>query len=261
MQLHETIEGFRKALDAERAAGRVVGLVPTMGYLHDGHASLMRRAAEECDAVAATIFVNPLQFAADEDLSTYPRDLEGDTRVAEAAGVGHLFAPVESEMYPSGRAGVLTNVHVGGPSEGLEGASRPTHFDGVATVVAKLFNIAGACRAYFGEKDWQQLLVVRQLVLDLSMPVEIVGCPIIREDDGLAMSSRNVRLSDEQRRAATVLHRALVAARDSTDPEATMRRVVATEPLATLDYAAVRDGRLLIAARFGPVRLIDNLEI
>ena len=262
MQLHETIEGFRKALDAERASGRVVGLVPTMGYLHDGHASLMRRAALECDVVAATIFVNPLQFAANEDLSTYPRDLEGDSRLAEAAGVAHLFAPSEAEMYPEGRDGVLTTVHVGGPSEGLEGASRPTHFDGVATVVAKLFTIAGPCRAYFGEKDWQQLLVVRRLVHDLSFPVEVVGCPIVREDDGLAMSSRNVRLTPHERTAATVLHRALLAGRDHpSDPAAAMRRVVASEPLADLDYAEVRDDRLLIAARFGSVRLIDNMEL
>ena len=259
MQVHETIEGFRKALDAERAAGRVVGLVPTMGYLHDGHASLMRRAAQECDVVAATVFVNPLQFAANEDLSTYPRDLEGDSRLAEASGAAHLFAPSENEMYPEGREGVLTNVHVDGPSEGLEGASRPTHFDGVATVVAKLFIIAGACRAYFGEKDWQQLLVVRRLVHDLSFPVEVIGCPIVREDDGLAMSSRNVRLSPEQRTASTVLHRALLTGRSAADPVAAMEAVVATEPLAELDYAAVRDGRLLIAARFGSVRLIDNL--
>jgi pantoate--beta-alanine ligase len=260
MELHTTIDAFRKALDTERAAGRVVGLVPTMGFLHDGHASLMRRAAAECDVVAATIFVNPLQFAVGEDLSTYPRDLDGDARLAESSGVGHLFAPSDAEMYPSGRDGVLTDVHVGGPSEGLEGAARPTHFDGVATVVAKLFNIAGPCRAYFGEKDWQQLLVVRRLVHDLSFPVEVVACPIVREGDGLAMSSRNVRLTPEQRTAATVLHRALLAGADApSDPEAAMRRVVSTEPLAELDYAAVRDGRLLIAARFGPVRLIDNL--
>jgi len=259
-ELHTTIESFRKALDAERAAGRTVGLVPTMGYLHEGHASLMRRAAAECDVAAATIFVNPLQFAATEDLSTYPRDLEGDRRLAEACGVTHLFAPDEAEMYPEGRDGVLTNVHVGGPSEGLEGASRPTHFDGVATVVAKLFNIAGACRAYFGEKDWQQLLVVRRLVHGLSFPVEVVGCPIVREDDGLAMSSRNVYLTPEQRAAASVLHRALLAGRDRPDdPETAMREVVATEPLAALDYAASRDGRLLVAARFGSTRLIDNL--
>ncbi len=258
LQQHETIEAFRKALDAERAAGRTVGLVPTMGYLHEGHASLMRRAAAECDVAAATIFVNPLQFAATEDLSTYPRDLEGDRRLAESCGVNHLFAPDESEMYPEGRDGVLTNVHVGGPSEGLEGASRPTHFDGVATVVAKLFNIAGPCRAYFGEKDWQQLLVVRRLVHDLSFPVEVIGCPIVREDDGLAMSSRNVYLTPEQRTASTVLHRALRAGQTSPDPEAAMAAVVAIEPLADLDYVAARDGRLLIAARFGSTRLIDN---
>jgi pantoate--beta-alanine ligase len=264
LELHETIAGFRKALDAERLAGRPVGLVPTMGFLHDGHASLMRRAAAECDVVAATIFVNPLQFAVGEDLSTYPRDLEGDRRLAEANGVAHLFAPTDAEMYPEGRDGVLTTVHVAGPSEGLEGASRPTHFDGVATVVTKLFAIAGPCRAYFGEKDWQQLLVVRRLVHDLSLPVEVVGCPIVREADGLAMSSRNVYLSPEQRRAATVLHRALLAAQGSADPaaaEAVLRDTVATEPLAALDYAAVRDGRLLVAARFGSTRLIDNLPL
>ncbi len=261
VQVHETIDGFRRALDAERAAGRTVGLVPTMGYLHDGHASLMRRAADECDVVAATIFVNPLQFAVHEDLSTYPRDLDGDLRLAAASGVTHVFAPSEAEMYPGGRDGVLTTVHVAGPSEGLEGASRPTHFDGVATVVAKLFAIAGACRAYFGEKDWQQLQVVRQLVCDLSLPVEIVGCPIVREADGLAMSSRNVYLSAEQRRVATVLRRALDAglARPD-DPESAMREVVAAEPLADLDYVAVRAGRLLVAVRFGPTRLIDNCD-
>ncbi len=262
LELHDTIEGFRKALDAARADGRRLGLVPTMGYLHEGHASLMRRAAAECDVAAATIFVNPLQFAADEDLSTYPQDLERDRRLAEASGVRHLFVPPVSEMYPNGRDAVLTTVTVEGPSEGLEGASRPTHFSGVATVVAKLFNVAGACRAYFGEKDWQQLLVVRQMVHDLSFPVEVVGCPVVREADGLAMSSRNVHLSPEQRRAATILYRALLAGRDHPDgAEAAMSAVVATEPLAELDYAAARDGRLLIAARFGSVRLIDNLAL
>ncbi|HVF31856.1 MAG TPA: pantoate--beta-alanine ligase, partial [Acidimicrobiales bacterium] len=153
-QVHDHIESFREALDAERAAGRTIGLVPTMGSLHEGHASLLRRAAAECDVAAATIFVNPLQFGPTEDLATYPRDLEGDRRLAEACGVRHLFAPREAEMYPDGRDGVRTTVHVDGPSQGLEGASRPTHFDGVATVVTKLFAIAGACRAYFGEKDW-----------------------------------------------------------------------------------------------------------
>lgn len=259
MEIYETTPGFRKALDAERMAGRTVGLVPTMGFLHEGHASLMRRAAQECDVVAVTIFVNPLQFGPGEDLDSYPRDLDGDLALAESCGAAHVFAPSEAEMYPEGRDGVLTTVHVGGPGEGLEGASRPTHFDGVATVVTKLFGISGACRAYFGEKDWQQLLVVRRLVHDLSLPVEVVGCPIVREEDGLAMSSRNVRLDPEHRRAATVLFRALEAGRAATtEPESVMRSVIAAEPLAELDYAACRDGRLLVAARFGGVRLIDN---
>ena len=282
MQLHETSEGFRKALDAERAAGRVVGLVPTMGYLHDGHASLMRRAASECDVVAATIFVNPLQFAADEDLSTYPRDLEGDTRLAAAAGVDHLFAPGEAEMYPSGRDGVLTNVHVGGPSEGLEGASRPTHFDGVATVVAKLFSIVGPCKAYFGEKDFQQLAVVRRMAADLSLPVEVIGCPTVRDADGLALSSRNAYLEPDERRAAPTLHRALAAGADcvrsgETNPDAVidvMASTITAQPRFDLDYVAVVDPttfatparlagelRLLAAAHLGKARLIDNLGV
>ena len=256
MQVIDTVEGFGKALEAERGAGRTVGLVPTMGYLHDGHASLMRRAAAECDVVAATIFVNPLQFAADEDLDSYPRDLPRDTAMAEAAGVDYLFTPATREMFPSE---VLTTVHVAGVSEGLEGASRPTHFDGVATVVAKLFAVAGPCRAYFGEKDWQQLAVVRQMAADLSFPVEIVACPIVREADGLAMSSRNARLTPEQRAAAAVLHRALRAGQDADDPVAAMEAVIATEPLAELDYAAHDGDRLLVAARFGAVRLIDNM--
>jgi pantoate--beta-alanine ligase len=260
MELIETIEGFRKALDAARAAGRTVGLVPTMGYLHDGHAALMRRAAHECDVVAATIFVNPLQFAANEDLSTYPRDLDGDRALAEANGVGYLFVPTVEEMYPGD---VLTSVNVTEVSEGLEGGSRPTHFAGVATVVAKLFNIAGPCRAFFGEKDWQQLQVVRRMVADLSFPVEVVGCPTVREADGLALSSRNAYLSADERGAATVLHRALQAgAADVAAARQRMHDVFAAEPLAVLDYAEVvetdTEFRLLVAARLGRTRLIDN---
>ncbi|MBW3557500.1 MAG: pantoate--beta-alanine ligase [Actinobacteria bacterium] len=265
MQVHDTIDSFRKALDAERAGGRTVGLVPTMGYLHEGHLSLLRRAVADCDVAAATIFVNPLQFGAGEDLATYPSDLEGDSRLAAGAGVAHLFTPATSEMYPGE---VLTTVTVAGASEGLEGGARPTHFAGVATVVAKLFNIAGPCRAYFGEKDWQQLQVVRRLVTDLSFPVEVVACPTVREPDGLALSSRNVYLSTGQRRAAPVLYRALLAGRaaagagaEATAVEAAMTEVVSAEPLADLDYAAVRDDRLLIAVRFGPTRLIDNLAM
>ncbi|HZN13955.1 MAG TPA: pantoate--beta-alanine ligase [Acidimicrobiales bacterium] len=263
MELIETIDGFRKTLDRERMAGRVVGLVPTMGYLHDGHASLMRRAGASCDVVAATIFVNPLQFGANEDLSTYPRDLERDRALAEANGVDYLFVPSTEEMYPGD---VLTSVSVAEVGDGLEGGSRPTHFAGVATVVAKLFNIAGPCRAFFGEKDWQQLQVVRRMVADLSFPVEVIGCETVREPDGLAMSSRNAYLSADERRAATVLHRALQAgAADVTHARARMTEIVNEEPLADLDYAEVvetdTEFRLVVAARLGRTRLIDNLGV
>jgi pantoate--beta-alanine ligase len=270
LHLFDTVAAFRAALDGERAAGRSVGLVPTMGALHEGHLSLMRRAAAECGAVAATVYVNPLQFGPAEDLSTYPRDLDGDATLAERAGVAHLFAPAVDEMFP---VPPLTTVHVAGLTEGGEGASRPGHFDGVATIVAKLFAIAGPCRAYFGEKDWQQLQVVRRMAADLSLPVEVVACPTVREPDGLALSSRNRHLSADERRAAPVLHRALEAGRalvaaGRTDPEDVRRAmagVVAAEPLARLDYVeAAADGpgalRLLVAARVGATRLIDNLE-
>ena len=270
MNLIETVAAFRAALDAERAGGRTVGLVPTMGALHDGHLSLVRRAASEGDVVAVTIFVNPLQFGPTEDLATYPRDIRADAAVAEAAGVAHLLAPTVEEMFPSPP---LTTVRVAEVSEGGEGASRPGHFDGVATVVAKLFALAGPCRAYFGEKDWQQLQVVRRLAADLSFPVEVVACPTVREPDGLALSSRNRHLSDEERRAAPVLHRALLAGRalvaggrcDPGELRRAMADVVAAEPLARLDHAEVGDGgpgalRLLVAARIGTTRLIDNLE-
>jgi len=277
----ETIVELRALVDAQRAAGRTVGFVPTMGYLHEGHVSLMRQARRENDVVVASIFVNPLQFAAHEDLDDYPRDLARDTALAEEAGVDLLFTPAVGEMYPQP---VATTVSVAGPSEGFEGASRPTHFAGVATVVAKLFSITGACRAYFGEKDYQQLAVVRRMALDLSLPVEVVGCDTVREPDGLAMSSRNAYLSPEERAAAPVVHRALragaaVVLAGETDPAAVadaMAAVVAEEPLGELDYAAVVDAaeltvpaaiepgadlRLLIAVRFRSTRLIDNLGV
>ena len=267
MDLIETVEGFRKALDADRAAGRTVGLVPTMGYLHAGHVSLLRRARGDCDVVAATVFVNPLQFAPGEDLATYPPDLERDAVVASGCGVDHLFAPPLEEMYPGE---VATRVTVAGVGEGMEGASRPGHFAGVATVVAKLFAIAGPCRAYFGEKDYQQLCVVRRMAGDLSFPVEVVPCPTVREADGLALSSRNVRLSPAEREAAAVLYRALLAGKavaEAGGRDAAVRRamaeVVEAEPLARLDYAEVvregRNRRLFVAARLGGTRLIDNL--
>ena len=274
-----TIAALRSELEARRAAGAAVGFVPTMGYLHAGHASLMTAARAGCDVVAASVFVNPLQFGAGEDLDAYPRDLDRDTALAEAAGVDLLFVPEAAEMYPRP---MLTAVTVAEITERFEGASRPTHFAGVATVVAKLFSIVGPCRAYFGAKDWQQVCVVRRMVADLSLPVEVVACPTLREPDGLAMSSRNVYLSPEERAAAPVLHRALpegaalVAAgeRDPAVVDAHMAAVVAAEPHVALDYAAVvaadtlapvaplaGELRLLIAARAGRPRLLDNLGV
>jgi pantoate--beta-alanine ligase len=270
---------FADALETERALGRSVGLVPTMGALHAGHRSLVARAAAECDVVAVTVFVNPLQFDDAADLAAYPRDLDADVAMARSAGASVVFAPPVEEMYGAGPARIATAVHVDGVSEGLEGASRPGHFDGVSTVVAKLFAQSGRCRAYFGEKDFQQLAVVRRMVTDLSIPVEVVGCPTVREADGLAMSSRNARLSPDERTAARALHRALRAGRaivegGERDPRrvrAAMTAVLVGEPLVTPDYAVVVDPdtlqcppevhgplRLLVAARVGPVRLIDN---
>ncbi len=207
-----TIAALRARLDAIRAAGGTVGFVPTMGYLHEGHASLVAASAVRCDTTVVSIFVNPLQFAPEEDLAAYPRDLDRDLALARAAGADLVFHPSVDEMYPTP---IRTTVSVAGPSEGFEGASRPTHFAGVATVVTKLFGIVGACHAYFGEKDYQQLAVVRRLADDLSLPVEVVGCPISREPDGLARSSRNVYLTEAERAAAPVLHRALQAGRDA----------------------------------------------
>jgi len=251
-----------------------------MGYLHDGHGSLMRASSAANDVTVVSIFVNPLQFGAGEDLDSYPRNLGRDRSVAAANGVDLMFTPSVEEMYPHGA--VLTTVSVAEVSAAWDGASRPTHFAGVATVVAKLFNIVGPCRAYFGEKDYQQLTVIRRMVSDLSVPVEVVGCPIVREDDGLAMSSRNVYLEADQRTAAVVLRRALDAGvsaiergeRATAAIDRRMAEVVAAEPLAELDYAAAVDAdtleqaavisprvRLLIAARVGSTRLIDNCGV
>ena len=220
-----------------------------MGALHDGHISLVARARRECDVVAVSIFVNPLQFGDPEDIARYPRTLERDLLVCAEAGADVVFVPTVPEMYPTWPAPPSTTVSVRGVSEHWEGASRPGHFDGVATVVSKLFSVAGPCRAYFGLKDFQQLAVVRQMVLDLALPVEVVGCPIVREADGLALSSRNVRLGSAEREAATVLSRALAAGRAAVDAGErsgaavgrAMRAVVATEPLVGLDYAVAVD--------------------
>jgi pantoate--beta-alanine ligase len=256
--LIEGIGELRAHLDAVRGRGATIGFVPTMGAFHEGHRSLMRAARANHDIVVVSLFVNPLQFGPTEDLDRYPKDLEGDLAAAGAVGVDVVFAPPVEEMYPRP---LLTTVAVAEITDRFEGASRPTHFAGVATVVAKLFAIVGPGRAYFGEKDWQQLAVVRRMAADLSFPVEVVGCPIVREPDGLAMSSRNVYLSPEERTAATVLHRALLAARDSTDPVGTMKEVVSTEPLVELDYAEQVGDRLLLAARVGTTRLIDNMGV
>jgi len=275
----DSARGFTEALEAERARGRRVGLVPTMGALHAGHLSLMSRAAAECDVLAVTLFVNPLQFNDPTDLASYPRDIEGDALAAETAGASILFAPTVVEMYPGYPQPPATSVSVGGVGEGLEAASRPGHFSGVATVVAKLFALAGCCRAYFGEKDFQQLAVVRALTEDLGFPVEIVACPTVREPDGLALSSRNARLSPAERRAALVLHRSIQVGldalhrgeRDLDIVRGLMRAEMTTEPLVHCEYAEIVDAwtlrmsrlaagelRLLVAATVGTVRLIDN---
>ena len=274
-----TITELRTILDGHRAAGRSVGFVPTMGYLHEGHASLMMAARAATDIVVTSIFVNPLQFGPSEDLDAYPRDLTGDTALADRCDVDLLFLPDTREMYPEQ---IRTTVSVAGVSEGLEGGTRPTHFAGVATVVAKLFAIVGPCRTYFGEKDFQQLVVIRQMVRDLSVPVEVIGCETVRDPDGLAMSSRNAYLTPAERAAAPVVHAALQAGRASilageTNPESVrtaMAALIDAESLAEVDYVAVVDAatfavpdtlqgtlRLLAAARFGKARLIDNVGV
>jgi pantoate--beta-alanine ligase len=275
----DRIADLRAACDHARASGRRVGVVPTMGFLHDGHRSLMRAAREACDFVVVTIFVNPLQFGANEDLDRYPRDLAGDLAQCRAEGVDCVFTPSVGEMYPRPP---LTTVHVGDLTADLCGAARPTHFDGVTTVVAKLFAIAGPCAAFFGRKDAQQLAVVTRLADDLNLPVEVIGCPIVREADGLAMSSRNAYLAPADREAALVLSGALRRAvgsivageRKAGRVAQLVREIVAAEPRVELEYAEVRDAHELtvmkvidgsvliaVAARVGATRLIDNVLV
>ena len=262
-----------------RAESRVIGLVPTMGALHEGHTSLVRRARQDCSPVIASIFVNPKQFGPKEDFAKYPRTLEADTEQLAAAGVDSVFLPEAAEIYPPGFS---TYVSVEGLSERLEGRSRPGHFRGVATVVLKLLEIVQPHYAYFGRKDAQQVRIIAQIVRDLNLGTEIVVCPIVRETDGLALSSRNAYLKAEERKAAGVLHRALVAARselsagvrDALHLQSVIRRIVEAEPLATLDYAEIADAELfekvtqvrrtcyvLLAVFVGKTRLIDNLFI
>jgi pantoate--beta-alanine ligase len=257
-------------------APRPVGLVPTMGWLHEGHRSLMQRAHADNATTVVTIFVNPRQFGDPSDLEKYPRSEARDLAMCTEEGIDVVFAPGVDEVYPPG---FDTTVSVGAIAGPLEGAARPGHFDGVATVVAILFNLVGAERAYFGQKDAQQLLVIRQMARDLAIPIEVVGCPTIREPDGLAMSSRNVHLSAAQRAAAPVLRKALIAGRarwaagerSAGVLRTTMRAVLDAEPLANADYVSVADGASLreldlidgpallsLAVRFGSTRLIDN---
>jgi pantoate--beta-alanine ligase len=280
MELTASTEEFREGCEAARRRGEAAGFVPTMGALHEGHASLLRRAREECGFLALSIFVNPLQFGPGEDLATYPRLLDDDREVAAALGCDLVFAPTEDEMYPHGRPEVT--VDPGPLGERLEGASRPGHFNGVLTVVAKLLNLAGECRAYFGEKDAQQLALVDRMARDLNLAVTLVPCPTVREPDGLAVSSRNAFLSGPERQAAPVLFDALTAAaalvrqgeRRGDVLRAEMAKRIGGEPPAKVDYVAVVDeatwedvealngrAKALVAARLGTTRLIDNISL
>lgn len=284
MRVVKTSSELRCLADAERAAGRRIGLVPTMGALHRGHLSLVEAARRRADRVFVSIFVNPTQFNQPEDLERYPRTPERDAALLEEAGCDLLFLPDEATLYPSGPSGSTTWVVPEGPAEGLEGEFRPGHFRGVATVVLKLFGLVRPDLAVFGEKDAQQLAVVQRMVADLHLPVEIVPGPTVREEDGLAMSSRNVRLDPEERRAALVLSRALGQAREAARREGAggsadavrrvLREVLAGEPRARVDYAEVVDAEsfqpverlsgevvLPIAVWIGETRLIDNVRL
>lgn len=276
MQTVRQLANLREALAAGRRAGKRIALVPTMGALHDGHMALVEAARRSADLVVVSIFVNPRQFGPNEDLAKYPRKEQADARMLTNAGVDLLWLPAVEEMYPEGFA---TSISVGGVSNVLEGERRPGHFDGVATVVTKLFNQVRPDVALFGEKDWQQLAVIRRLVADLDLDIEIVGVPTQREDDGLARSSRNVYLIDDERTRAVALPRALGVAERAIskggDPEAALAQ--AREMLAAagfeLDYLVLADAetlgepeagrpmRLLAAARIGTTRLIDNIPV
>lgn len=277
MQIISTIDGMRTVLEEHRQAGRSIGLVPTMGYLHLGHMTLIGRARTENDIVVASIFVNPLQFGANEDFSRYPRDLERDSSMLESGGVDVLFAPGVDDMYPRPMETVVDVPALGAE---LEGEVRPGHFAGVCTVVTKLFNIIGPTRAYFGQKDYQQLQIIRRMVEDLAQPVDVIGVETVREADGLACSSRNVYLDHEERAAAAIVPRALeeaqrLVAEGESDPlrlEFMIRTFIESEPLAHPDVVALRDPEslkpvdrigespvlLLLFVRFGKTRLLDN---
>ena len=276
MNIATTVEQAKQTVRQWKAEGLTVGLVPTMGYLHEGHESLIKRAVAECDRVMVSVFLNPIQFAPNEDLATYPRDFAADTVLIENAGADLVFHPEPSELYAPD---ACTFVNVEGITSELCGKTRPTHFRGVCTVVSKLMNISQADRAYFGQKDAQQLAVVRRMVRDLNMNVEVVGCPIVREEDGLAKSSRNTYLSPAEREAALVLSRAVregqrlmeEGERDAKTILSAMRAIIEAEPLARIDYVEmvswdgikpvdVADSSVLVAMAvyIGKTRLIDN---
>jgi len=278
MEVARTVEQCRAAVRSARERGASIGCVPTMGAFHQGHLALIRRARMECDFVVVSVFVNPTQFAPGEDYERYPRDLERDQALARAEGVDLVFHPTVEEMYPEGSA---TTVHVSGLTDVMCGPHRPGHFNGVATVVSKLLNITMPDRAYFGEKDYQQLTVIRRVVADLNVPVEIVACPTVRDESGLALSSRNQRLSEDETRVAPMLQQALLAAADlvvrggtAQEAEEAVRSVLATEPRFALQYVEARRPETLArdelagppmviaaAAYLGDTRLIDNVIV
>lgn len=279
MVVFEKKEDVRSKVNEWKKANLTVGLVPTMGYLHEGHRSLMERAKRECDKVVVSVFVNPIQFGPTEDLAEYPRDFARDTALCEEAGVDLIFHPTPEEMYGEGFS---TFVEVEGLTGELCGKSRPTHFRGVCTVVSKLFHIASPDKAYFGQKDAQQLSVIRRMTEDLDMGIEIVGCPIVREADGLAKSSRNTYLSPDEREAALVLSRAVrlgekmvkEGERSADVIVRAMKEKIEAEPMATIDYVEAVDfatitptkrveGETLfaMAVKIGKVRLIDNFFV
>lgn len=274
MKIIKSIDELRKNLKKAKIEGKSIGLIPTMGYLHEGHASLIRRARKDNDIVVVSDFVNPIQFGPNEDLLTYPRDLEADSKICEEIGVDYIFAPEASEMYQDRKV----FVDIEDMSDHLCGAKRPGHFRGVLTVCSKLFNITGADRAYFGQKDAQQVAIIKKLVSDLNIPIEIIPCPIIREEDGLALSSRNTYLSKEERKAALCLSKAIFAgeklAKDGGSVEEVigkMKEIIDSEELSKIDYINVVDLKTMedasdfdgdrlvaIAVYIGKTRLIDN---
>ena len=276
MEIVTTVKEVRDRVKAWKKEGKQVGLVPTMGYLHEGHKSLIDKAVAENDAVVVSVFVNPMQFGPTEDLASYPRDLEADAKLCEAAGASLIFHPEPEEMY---KDGFCSFVDMNGLTNALCGLSRPVHFRGVCTVVNKLFNIVQPDKAYFGEKDAQQLAIIMRMVKDLNMDIEIVGCPIIREADGLAKSSRNIYLTPEERKAAVILSKSVALGKkmvaegekDAKKIVTAMKELINSEPLATIDYVEMVDmdtmkaidevkGHVLcaMAVKFGKARLIDN---